>query len=162
MGSKINLGLFFSTIVLCLSCLLCSCCYDVGCNPGRLQPVFIAFSNSEIDTIVIRKFKVNSNFHNAIDSLYISNINSYFPYRQGDSLILESINNGVFTISQPFEFEVYIPGTGTTTRITEITETKSTKRNCFISDGQHECYNDIISYKQNGLLQTTEYFSIRR
>ena len=145
---------------------LVGCCYEVDCEQENLNFGLVSFSPTDIDTIVFRKYQANSNFQSLQDTMLITNINVLTPVVSGDTVLFITSNyrttNIKFQVVAGHDYEIYLLGANKLTRITEILEQKSKRKNCDISDGNKTCYNPIISYRVDGQIKTSEPFYIRK
>ena len=145
---------------------LVGCCYEVDCDQNNLNFGLISFAQADIDTLVFRKYQANSNFQKLKDTMQITNINVLTPAFSGDTVLFLTSNirttNIKFQLVAGEDYEIFIPGTNKLTRITDILEQKTTRKNCDISDGNKGCDNPIISFKIDGQLKTSEPFYIRK
>jgi hypothetical protein len=145
---------------------LVGCCYEVDCEQENLNFGLVSFSQTDIDTIVFRKYHANANFQSLEDTMQITNINVLIPAISGDTVLFITSNyrstNIKFQVVAGHDYEIFLPGANKLTRITDILEQKTKRKNCDISDGNKSCYNPIISYKVDGQLKTGEPFYIRK
>lgn len=119
----------------------CRCVKEVDCYDPKILPAFIGFQLSEIDTLIVTKYKTGENFRTPIDSftvVYGDNFRisndttkvNYYPFEYG--------------IATGFDWQIFIPAINRTVRISEILSNKKTvecptlTRNC-------GCANDLFS-----------------
>lgn len=142
------------------------CCYEVDCKQENLNFGLVSFSQTDIDTIIFRKYQPGSNFQSLKDTMQITNINLLTPAFSGDTVLFLTSNypstNIKFQLVAGSDYEIFIPGANKLTRVTDILEQKSKRKNCDISDGNKTCYNPIISFRVDGQLKTGEAFYIRK
>jgi len=153
----------FPILFIC-SILITSCCYNIDCEQSSLKFTLISFSASEMDSLIFRKFEANSNFQIIKDSMLIGDINILHPYSHGDSVLLETYNSSYikFQIQPGYDYQIFIPGVSKLIKISDIVEIPTQKKHCDISDGNHGCYNPIMSYKIDGQIKSGEYFFVHR
>jgi hypothetical protein len=153
-------------IVVITAMLLTACCYEVDCEQENLNFGLVSFTPSDIDTIIFRKYKANSNFQSLEDTMKITNINVLTPSISGDTVLFITSNysnvNIKFQLRAGNDYEIFIPGTLKLTRITDIIEQKTRRKNCDISDGNKTCYNPIIGFKVEGQTKSGEVFFIHK
>jgi hypothetical protein len=146
--------------------MLVGCCYEVDCEQDNLNFGLVSFLQTDIDTIVFRKYGANSNFQSLKDTMQITNINVLTPAVSGDTVLFLTSStpstNIKFQLVAGNDYEIFIPGVNKLTRITEILEQKTKRKNCDISDGNKTCYNPIISFRVDRQLQTSEPIYIRK
>ena len=79
-----------------------SCCYNRECEKGALNIALVSFSFSDIDTLIFRRFLLNSNYLSPLDTMLIGDINIFNPYIRNDSIYLSTYN------SSNFKFQIQI------------------------------------------------------
>ncbi len=161
-----NMKTLFPVVITAMT--LTACCYEVDCEQENLNFGLVSFKTSDIDTIIFRKYEANSNFQSLKDTMKITNINVLNPSRSvsGDTVVFLMSNypsdNIKFQLKAGNDYEIFIPGTLKLTRITDILEQKTKRKNCDISDGNRTCYNPIIGFKVDGQPKSGEVFYIRK
>lgn len=124
-----------------------SCSGDCPCLKGNLYFGLVNFSESETDTIIIRRYGKNSNFSIPIDTIPFYNLSftrftdtlyfSYFP----ETAQLKSSH----------DYELFFPGAPKLIRISEVNEIVSDQKcNGPLAREKVNCVNDITSYKIDG------------
>ena len=145
-----NLRIFISALLFSL--VFISCNHEIECSYVPLQPAFIGFSASDLDTFVLRKFKPNDNYQSLIDTFTVDG--NYSVYRTSNDtirvLVNDATNDGKAGILHGFDWQIFIPSTNQTLTVSDIvSEQKSTKcggldkTNCY-------CTNQNFSAKYNG------------
>ncbi len=159
-----NMKTLFVVVITAMA--LTACCYEVDCEQENLNFGLVSFKTSDIDTIIFRKYDANSNFQSLKDTMKITNINVLTPSISGDTVLFLSSNypseNIKFQLTAGNDYEIFIPGTLKLTRITDILEQKTKRKNCDISDGNKTCYNPIIGFKVDGQTKSGEVFYLRK
>ena len=142
-------GFLFLTIVLF------SCTKEYDCTDLPIQPVFIGFSQSDIDSFVLRKFKSNDNYQNLIDT-FIIKYGDYSAYKTSNDtttvFIGDAGNDGKVGIKFGYDWQIFIPSKNKTVFISDIiSEKKTGKRSSgiFNLDKVSNCTNRIFSVKMN-------------
>ena len=148
-------------ILIIFSFIFYSCCYTLQCGKAYLHPGFISFTPSELDTVVFRKYNMNSSFNILIDSMVIMPFNRPETFTRNDTTFLFS--NGIypFPLESNFEYELFIPATNTLIRIKDIQEEKLEQKICFALD-RDQCYNKITFYNINGMVKPGEWIFVPR
>jgi hypothetical protein len=147
------------TLALTATIVLYSCSKTEECLPDYVQPVLISYSQSDMDTIVFRRYITGTNFQQQVDSVFIKEIRILEPYPIGDSTYLFIRKNLLFNLHSGYDYEIYIPSTRRLVRVTEIVESpRVQKKRGFITS---PCYSPIISFKRDGVLQNGKYLYIR-
>jgi hypothetical protein len=103
-----------------------------------------------MDTVILRRFIPGENFANLIDSVVITdpspdtNCCSAFIYsRVGDTTLIFNRYDTIADIRAGYDWQIYIPGTRSTTTITDIEN--GTQFNC-----RYCTLPNIVSFVQNG------------
>jgi hypothetical protein len=129
-----------------------------ACLENYMNPVFIGFGPGQVDTFVVRAYQPNSNFQQLVDTTVVTNCCAGVFTVQGDSTVIflnEESNSK--NLSPDYDWQIYIPSTGKTARITSIQSP--------LSKGTRGCYNPIISYVQDGqfvnakLVETGKFYT---
>jgi len=129
-----------------------SCCRIEDCETGYLNIATINFTSQQSDTFVVRRYKVNTNFNLLVDTLLLArNINSFYSDKGLDTSFVIINESNPFRITTGFDYILYFPATNTLRKISDINETKNQQKICATSNGKR-CYNDITSYKVDGVL----------
>jgi hypothetical protein len=127
-----------------------SCGPDTFCVPDLINPVLIGFSTSDIDTLILRRYKPNDNYRTLIDTLLIVNpaTNNGFSdgiYSTSNDTTIVCINEGppYEPISYGHDWIVYIPAKNKTIFISNIVSNQNEeKKGCsapiasFVQDSQ--------------------------
>jgi len=110
-----------------------SCCKRrtvPGIDPV-IEPIFIGYAATDIDTLIIRKYKANDGYHTLIDTF---------------------ISDQYCQIQKGYDWAIYIPATGQTDSISNITIRDTTYTFSDCSDqGPQIGPNRITSYKLNSV-----------
>ncbi len=139
-------------VILILIANVTSCCRTEDCETGYLNVTTINFSRQESDTFIIRRYKVNTNFNLLIDTLLLArNVNTFYTDKGLDTSFVIINESNPFRMNTGFDYVLYFPATSTIRKISDIAETKNQQKICATSNGKR-CYNDINSYKVDGLL----------
>ena len=123
---------------------------DCFCSNNTINPAFIGFSKSQIDTIILKRFTPGENFADLIDSVVItdpsldSNCCPPFQYSvEGDTTLIFDKYDTIAPIRAGYDWQIYIPGTRATINISYIEN--GTQLNC-----SYCTLPNIISFDQNG------------
>ena len=137
---------------------LTSCCKTVDCEPGYLDIATINFTREQSDTFIIRRYKVNTNFNVLVDTLLVArNVNAYYRDMGLDTSSVLMYDSNPFKVNPGFDYVIFFPATNTIRKISDIKETKNQQTLCL---RLKRCFNDINSYKVDGLLGNRSYISI--
>lgn len=96
-------------VILFLSLLIASCKEDeFDCSDPQIQPAFIKFSSSEIDSFVLRKFKAGDNYQTLLDTFTVVDGYSgqYHTSHDTTSVFVSDGRNG---IEAGFDWQLFIP-----------------------------------------------------
>ena len=141
-----------------------SCTKEYDCNDSQISPVFVNYSDSEIDTLILRKYENNSNFQTLIDTLIITpRINSGNPIGNNGIYLSQNDSTTVLInfplgIKVGYDWQLFIPATHKVIKISDIlSERNHGKRSTgifriFSLDARPPCTNEIYSCKVDGRL----------
>ena len=145
----------FIIAALVLTNLFSSCTVSVPCDNGNIKLGFVAFSDTAINSIIIRKFKKSSSFQTLVDTVLITKTSVSYK-KSYDSLQVEysfnkkhgytSSNHG---LTSEYDYEVYLPTIDKTFQISDIDEEYKMQKHGFTTDNS-SCPNFIKAYRING------------
>ncbi len=142
------------TSLLFLSVLSANCNKEYNCINLPIQPAFIGYASSDIDTFVLRKFKANDNYHSLIDTFIINgNYSIYNTTNDTTIVFINDANNdnnaGIFV---GYDWQIFIPSKNKIVLISDIiSEMKTGKQGhgIFSLDHTHPCTNrSCLVFKQ--------------
>ena len=139
-------------IFLTLLTIISSCSREYNCEDTSITPVFIKFQPADIDTLVIRKYAINSNFTNQLDSGIIEFGRSGNYISQNDTTIIQSYSEKL-SVKNGFEWQIYIPAKNKSINITDI-KSENRIEKCstgFSSKLNCACTNQIFSCKKDNV-----------
>lgn len=115
------------------------CNKEYDCSNVQIQPSFIGFASSDIDTFVLRKFKPNDNLQNLIDTFIVNGSYSLYGINNDTTTVLigDATNDGKAGILAGYDWQIYIPLTNQTFTITDIVSEKNTGK---CSGGYYKSY----------------------
>ena len=151
MTMKVLIFLFLSIL------LLWGCTKEYDCSDQQIQPAFIGFLPSDIDTFILRKFKANDNYQNLIDTFKVTYgyTGQYFTSNDTTSVFATDSKNGIKT---GFDWTLFIPAKSKTIYISDIVSEKKTGKcgyGIFSMDKFGcTCTNSIFSAKQDNQVVT--------
>jgi hypothetical protein len=132
-------------IILCALLGGCSRTYD--CKDPYFELQYIGYTKPEMDTLVIRKFRKDSNFQQLIDTVII----------KFDTSMIRAGKNGALAASTQFskepilaayDWQLFIPSTDKTISIAIINQGKETGQCPTVGHKYHcRCYNPVYSLK---------------
>lgn len=138
-----NILITFGLILLIVSG--CRCRKEVQCFDNKIQPAFVGFQPSEIDTLIIRKFQASNNFQKRLDSFTIVQSDAYRTAGDTTKIVYYPLENGIVT---GFDWQIFIPALNRTILITEIVTNKKVME-CGTLARDCGCANDLLSTKVN-------------
>jgi hypothetical protein len=135
--------------------ILSACTKEYNCSDLPIQPAFIGFAPSDIDTFILRKFKANNNYQNLIDTFIIKS-GDYSQYRTSNDtttvFISDASNSGELGIKVGYDWQIFIPSINKTVFVSAIQSEKKTGKvssGIFNLDKTGVCTNSIFSAKMN-------------
>ncbi len=118
-------------------------CPEHTCVNNSINPAFIGFAASDIDTFVLRAYKVNTSFQQLEHTVTVINHNSTIYTTSNDTTIVDVNSSDPNDFINPgFDWQIYIPAKKKTVSISNII-TDATQ-------GRRGCSNPIISFVQDG------------
>jgi len=136
-------------------------CKNCPCLDSRLTPVFIGFSSSDIDTLVLRAYIPNDGFSQLIDTVELAyggwklnDSDSIFVDTSGYGSASNTVKYGFQDLTQGHDWSIYLPAVDTTIYISEIIDSVWEMKNCQL---EMTCWNPIKSCVVNGKFIRIEY-----
>src|SRR5687767_11408720 len=127
--------------------IILSSCRDCTCIRANLYFGLIGFTESEVDTIILRRFDKKTNFSSQKDTLPFVNVSFI---RRNDTLLFSYFPESA-SLKSDFDYEIFFPEAGKIIRVSDITEIFSEQRcNGPLAREKVDCVNEISSYKLNG------------
>jgi hypothetical protein len=132
--------------------IFCACVLTAlsGCGPNHCQdtfitPLFIGFSDAEIDTLVVRQFIPNDNFSHVTDTAIFDASKVFYARHSDTVLVLFNVISGREKYIMPgADWQIFIPSINRTISISNI-ESPKTDGPCF----KCGCQNPINSFSQD-------------
>lgn len=135
-----------------------SCCETIQCDRWQATEITaINFTQQELVEFSVRKYSLNSNFTNAIDSMWLNRM-YYNLIDDGTATIrIKFANTNLlqFPIESGYDYELLFLNGNIKRRITEINDIQSDDRFCFTGFAKNTCYNKLISLKIDGVTATS-------
>jgi hypothetical protein len=136
--------------------ILLSSCGSVPCGPAELNFRIIGISNTETDTMIIRKLKKNST--EIVSRVEYNPSNPVQFVHFSDTAIMVAYPSDVLMRSN-YDYEIEFPSANRTFRITDIKEMISyTNSHSIFSNTKEYCMNTISSCQIDGVLVTVLQF----
>ncbi|HVM89869.1 MAG TPA: hypothetical protein VMT76_16905 [Puia sp.] len=121
---------------------------DYICTQHRqINPTFIGFHLSDIDTFIVRAYKPNDNYSNLIDSIVVVEQtngigNSIYTTSNDTTIVYINDASKSLAITYLYDWQIYIPAKNKTVLISNIMSASGT--------GKHGCLNTTLSFVQDG------------
>lgn len=153
---KTGLRVGFTIIFSCT--LFFACTHKITCSDSNIYLAYKAFSQQDLDTIIMRRYVKGSNFAQLKDTALFNTLNYQaitasdtiqFALPAGMQVSQDSINLTLLT--PDYDYGIYIPALNRLIQISKIIEekTEGNAGGVFAQDPQ-PCYNPIQSYIYNG------------
>jgi hypothetical protein len=143
MRGKIYSGLISALLILC------SCTKEYDCVDRQILPAFVGFAQADLDSIFLRKFQAGNNFQNLVEE-YVVTGNNRAQYIISNDTTTIILTDGVNDIRAGYDWQVFIPATNKTVRITEINSEKN----------KVKCGSGIFSMDKFGCFCINKVFSL--
>lgn len=144
------LNKFLSLIVITF---ILSSCGKCPCADSDLNPNFIGFNTSEVDTIIIRKYSKNNNFSTLIDTAFFDDKNSFNINKRNDTISFP-VRIGGFSIDKKFDWVLFLPSINRNFKISNIVSPQVS----LPCPNKIQCVNPINSLNIDGVNYTPSYF----
>ena len=133
-----------------LTFILISCTREYDCTDPPLQPAFIGFSTSEIDTLILKKFKANDNYQHIIDSFIVKHgYSGQFETSHDTTIVF--VTDGKNGIKVDYDWQIFIPSISKTVLVSSIESENKTGK----------CGSGIFSMDKQGCYCTNEIYSAK-
>ena len=140
--------IYTAIVLLFLSTFFLSCTKEYDCLDNPIVPHFINYSTTDLDTLTLRKFKAEDNFHTLIDTIsIITNSNEIISYNDssaGTALIIQK----EIGIRYGYDWQLCIPSKNKIICISKIISEKNQGKRgwgIFSMDPARPCINKIYS-----------------
>ena len=145
--------MFKLTIAVLIICSILSSCVKGHCGKATFTLGLIAFSNSESDTIILKRFIKSTNFSTEKDSIFIDTLNTQFLKYSDTTIVYYHSPEGLQLLSDEYDYEIYFPKLNNFYRLTDITYTYQYQP----SGEKISCYGKLDSYKIDGQLKNPSF-----
>jgi hypothetical protein len=141
--------------IIALIVFLTSCGKKHPCAKENLLPAYVSYADTEIDTIILRRFRPGSNFAQKIDSVMLTSNNCQF-YRNADTVILAPLYTANI-FNDEYDWQIFNPFDKKTVSVSDmkfqILESRS--RGLFGMDPGSVCISPLISYNRDNSIVTS-------
>lgn len=142
-------------VLVCLLIIVSSCKREYSCNNDTVKLIFIGYTKADVDTLIVKKYAVNTNFQQLQDSMIITLDTTGIT--QNNDTISFDLNTPNNIIQFGSDWEVLIPSINKTVAISNIVSPQEQGK-CgagYLDKVACVCYNSIQSLLQDG--QTISY-----
>ena len=133
--------------ILCAVLLFSSC--ERNCVSMEARIVLVGFPANEITQIQLKRFSKGSGVNGMADSVLFNAANCNC-YLSNDTFEISPFINNLPGLRSGFDYELVLPATGRSYRITEVTENYLSEK--AFSARKAACMNTLSSYKVNNIL----------
>jgi len=146
-------------ILIYLLAFVSSCTPTRSCVDNNINPAFIGFLPSDIDSFILRAYKPNDSFQHLVDTILVTDkFASIYTTTNDTTVVYINDSNPNHWIKPGFDWRLYIPAKNRTVQISKINSTQ-------VDGKDRECYNPINSFEADGqiitpkLIQTNQFFT---
>ena len=144
----------FRICISILTVFLTSCGKTYQCPKENLFPTYISYDDTEIDSIILRRFKLGSNFSQKVDSTLLTYNNCQFS-RRSDTVTLFVIDIK-YRSNDEYEWQLFNPFDQKTVSISDMKfQIEEYHSGGLFSMDPSPCFSPIISYKRDDTTVTT-------
>lgn len=115
------------------------------CRTGYVNPAFIGYSINQIDSLVIKSYKPNTNFTVLVDS-FTSNAGTIYTTSNDTTIVRFNDNIPTDFINAGYDYIIYLPHADTSYFISNMVSPAT--------EGSNRCVNSINSLSINGVKNT--------
>jgi len=152
--------IFSFSFLLLLTVSALQSCTKTPCINATLEFGLISFSDTESDSIILRRFEKGSNFRSLTDTFLLD---IQFT-RTNDTLNIASTRS-IGLLTSRFDYEIYLPVAAKLFRVTSIVEEYREIKHAFWNNVKVGCINEITSLtvdNANYLLPEYNYFYLKK
>ncbi|MEO9171954.1 MAG: hypothetical protein ABI203_02625, partial [Mucilaginibacter sp.] len=96
-------------------------CPEHFCRNNSINAAFIGFSPADIDTIILRAYTRNDNFHHLVDTTVVINRNATIYTTSHDTTVVYvNSGNAHAQVTPAFDWQIYIPAKHRTISLSNI------------------------------------------
>jgi hypothetical protein len=136
------MSIIYKLLSIILITFIFTSCGKCRCIDDKLNPNFILFDTTEVDTIIIKKFSKNSSFTSLLDTGLFDEKNSFRIKKSNDTITFPA-RVGNFSITSDYDWIFFLPAINKTIKISDIIS-EQTSMPC---PGKVQCINPINSLK---------------
>jgi hypothetical protein len=149
----ISTGMFKLLLTTIFFFILTSC-GKCPCIDGSINPAFVGFNPSEVDTIIFRKYSKNSNFNTLIDTVFFDDKTSFQIQKSNDTINFPS-RTGNFSIEKNYDWVIFLPSINRNFKISNIVSPQVS----LPCPNKIQCVNPINSLNIDGMVSVPAYFT---
>jgi hypothetical protein len=138
-------------LVLLVIIMALAACNRVACTASGIIPVFVGFSVSDLDTLIIREYERGNNFATPIDTNVVISDKAYGFTSLHDTVFVgqTTFYEGKQYFLADHDWQLYIPAQNITVSFSNFDSPQTHEEYPLISD-IGGCTNPIYSFEQNG------------
>jgi len=107
-----------SLITLFSISFFCACTSEVDCTDPRLEPTFVGYTMTELDTLIYTKFKAGSNFTVPLDTFLVDKSRAHYTVKHDTINIFETVVES--RILPGSDWQIFVPAANRTVLIADI------------------------------------------
>jgi hypothetical protein len=143
-------------IAICLAVLiiiLTSCGNTYQCPKQSLITAYVSYADTEIDTIILRRYIVRTNFAQKVDSTILTSNNCSFS-RRSDTVEL-FIHDSKNRFTDEYDWQIVNPFDQKTVSISDMVfHIEEHKSGGLFSMDPGACFSPLLTYKRDNILVT--------
>lgn len=141
---KVFCVFLFGSLLLALGA--CHCHNRVCPSFSSLSPVFVGYDSADIDTLLLVKYERADSFKTVVDTLVLDSANVQWVFKSDSTSV--TIQNDSFKITSEYDWQLFIPATGDSSKIYDVSTELRKYYTCEPDDPG--CVNRILSFRQDG------------
>ena len=144
----------FKICAAVLIIFLASCGDTYQCPKENLLAAYILYADPDVDTVILRRFRLGSNFAEKVDSAILTSANCQFS-RRSDTVTIFTIDIK-HRLNDEYEWQIFNPFNQKTVSISDMQfQIEEQKSGGLFSTDPSACFSPLISYKRDNIIVTT-------
>ena len=145
-----KLPIYLSLLIM----ILTSCGNTYRCPKETLLTTYVAYAVTEVDSIIVRRFTLGSNFTQKVDSTILTSNNCTFSRRSDTVELFIPDSRNRFT--DEYDWQIVNPFDQKTVSISEMVfQIEEHKSGGLFSMDAGACFSPILTYKRDNTIVTT-------
>jgi hypothetical protein len=132
---------------------LVNCTREYNCGDEFINLGFINYTIEEVDTLELKKFKLNSNFQTVEKSILLVNGNNCTIYKNNDTCTVFIKYDTVMQMMPGSDWQIKIASSNESFKISNIISEQKTQKCNSYNKTTCVCFNRIYSLEINGVLK---------